>query len=257
MTNRETDDICALQTTIYNSSNPVRKWLHCSRRDAVLNIIEQTCSLNDESELAIEVGPGSGVYLPMLCQKFKEVTALDIEISHLKNIAHLQDSYANLSLVHGDITDHKNICEPKYDLVLCSEVIEHINQPEEFVASLSDNVKLGGYLILTTPQPYSLMELTCKVGLSSALIPIVRMLYREPVLPTGHINLMSQRRVIDLLVQNKLRIVGQHVLGLYIPLLAEFGGQRAVNVCKFLEKWMAKIGVSWPLWTQIYVAIKE
>ena len=39
------------------------------------------------------------------------------------------------------------------------------------------------------------MELTCKVGLSAPVIGLVRKIYREPVLPTGHISVMSKGKV--------------------------------------------------------------
>src|SRR4051794_29115688 len=68
-------DIVALQQTLYHSRNPTRRWLHTSRRDAVLSAIKQAPL--DRFRRAMEVGPGSGIYLPALCERFEAVVAMD------------------------------------------------------------------------------------------------------------------------------------------------------------------------------------
>ncbi len=69
------EDLVALQDTLYDSRNPTRRWLHRSRRA----YIEEAIEAAGPGQSALEVGPGSGVYLPALQRSFVEVTAADIE----------------------------------------------------------------------------------------------------------------------------------------------------------------------------------
>lgn len=39
----------------------------------------------------------------------------------------------------------------RYDVIYCSEVIEHVPDPRGFVATLAEHLKLGGLLAITTP----------------------------------------------------------------------------------------------------------
>src|SRR5207248_7631254 len=125
-------DIVALQRTLYSSRNAARRWLHTSRRDRIWNLIDDPPV--QSRRRALEVGRGSGVYLSRLCSAFEQVTAIDVELAHIEAVRTLAASHENLTLVNGDLTDWPWI-EP-FDLVLCSEVIEHVLEPEQFVAGL-------------------------------------------------------------------------------------------------------------------------
>jgi hypothetical protein len=46
--------LVALQQTLYNSKNPTRRWLHCLRRDWIIDTIHQ-CALETQQKLALEV----------------------------------------------------------------------------------------------------------------------------------------------------------------------------------------------------------
>ena len=77
-------DIVSLQGTLYTSRNPTRRWLHTTRRDLVIDAI-RTAPVGNTNR-ALEVGPGSGVYLPSLCERFRSVVALDVEEAHLAQL---------------------------------------------------------------------------------------------------------------------------------------------------------------------------
>lgn len=246
------DEVHELQNVIYLSRNPTRKWLHVTRKELILTAFD---GLGDVSnQIAIEVGPGSGLYIAPLCLKFLQVTAVDIEHSHLVALQPLKTQFNNLEIIEQDITEDS--WSQKYDLVLCSEVVEHVEDTSKFIASLGRMTKTGGTLILSTPQPLSFMELTSKIGLSPLFIGLVRLIYREPVLPTGHISLMSETTLTSELSKNGFTIMKKSKFGLYIPIVAEFGGRVGVRFAKFFENILVKIGVTWPLWTQLYVCKK-
>jgi hypothetical protein len=67
-------ELLDLQHTLYASRNPTRRWLHCSRRNWIVARLQDTGAMHDR---ALEVGPGSGIYLPTLTSVASEVIASD------------------------------------------------------------------------------------------------------------------------------------------------------------------------------------
>jgi 2-polyprenyl-3-methyl-5-hydroxy-6-metoxy-1,4-benzoquinol methylase len=251
-TRKNIDPDIMLQNIIYLSKNPTRKWLHTTRKAFVISELNKIN--NTISKSAIEVGPGSGVYLPQLCSLFFQVTAVDINQKYLHPLKVLKAKFNNLEILRQDIT--KKYWPRQFDVVLCSEVIEHVDDTGKFIQALANITKPGGILLISTPQPLSFMEVTAKIALSRPFIWLAQAIYREPVLPTGHISLISDSYLLEQLKKNGFIITKTFKFGLYIPLLAEFGGENAVNLAKFLEKKLKKFNITWPLWTQLHLARK-
>ena len=90
-----------LQHTLYASKNPTRRWLHSSRRDWILDAIRfhKTHSM----QCALEIGPGSGVYLPTLASLFDTVVAADIASAFLVQARHLAHNHTNIKVIEDDI----------------------------------------------------------------------------------------------------------------------------------------------------------
>lgn len=88
-----------------------------------------------------DVGCGSGYKLVHLLGEF-ETTGVDLP----QTIERTRESYPGRNWVSGSFED---IALPKADLVICSDVIEHVPDPDaliRFVAGLSK-----GWIILSTP----------------------------------------------------------------------------------------------------------
>ena len=73
----------------------------------------------------------------------------------------------------------------------CAEVIEHIADAHAALCGLEKLLKPGGTLILSTPQRYSPLELCAKIAFLPGFIQLVRLIYREPILETGHIKVLT------------------------------------------------------------------
>jgi hypothetical protein len=86
------------------------------------------------------------------------------------------------------------------------------------------------------------------------VIGVVRKIYREAVFETGHINLMTERELTQQLESAGFRIRERFKSGLYIPAVAEFGGDMGVRIEQWLENKLRRGHFSWMLWTQYYVA---
>jgi 16S rRNA A1518/A1519 N6-dimethyltransferase RsmA/KsgA/DIM1 with predicted DNA glycosylase/AP lyase activity len=114
------DALVELQQTLYRSSNLTRRWLHCARLDWIVDALQRAAP--EGRERALEIGPGAGIYLPVLARLFREVVASDIETAYLQHAAKLVDAHPNLHLVADDITASK-LPEASFDLILCTEFI--------------------------------------------------------------------------------------------------------------------------------------
>jgi 2-polyprenyl-3-methyl-5-hydroxy-6-metoxy-1,4-benzoquinol methylase len=241
-----------LQRTLYSSRNPTRNWLHRTRRQRVELAVRRLAEERRSAD-ALEVGPGSGIYLPLLCELFEHVTASDIEAEYLDHLARVAAERPNLDLVIDDIADSK--LEPaSFDLVLCSEVIEHTAAPAQVAAGLRRLLRPGGTLVLTTPQACSTLELAAKIAFRPGVIDLVRRVYREPILPTGHISLMTARQVEALLTGNGFRVLEHETWGLYLPLVSELGGRAGLSLERRLERRISGGRLDGLLWTQSWIA---
>ena len=110
-----------------------------------------------------------------------------------------------------------------------------------------------GILILSTPQKFSLLELVAKIALSKYFIGLTHLVYKEPVLEMGHINLLTEGELDKQLEASGFEIVERDFSGLYLPFLAEFFG---VSGWKFAKKMEPFIKDSWLrgiLWTQFRI----
>lgn len=243
-----------LQQTLYASGNYTRRRLHQTRLQWVTSAIERHAAPLSRAR-AIEYGPGSGIYLPVLARHCGETAAADIEEAYLAGIGPLLAELNFVSAIIDDIQKSR-FEDERFGLVLCSEVLEHVPDPELALRTLQRILVPGGIAIVTTPQRYSVMELCCKVAFLPGVIDLVRMIYREAVLPTGHISLRSAaafRRGID---EAGFEVLEHERFGLYLPLVAEFGGVRGGKLLERLESTLSTSVLNQLFWTQAYVLRK-
>lgn len=244
-------ELVALQETLYRSRNPTRRWLHCTRRDWIVDALRRHAPAHPGR--ALEVGPGSCIYLPVLARLFGEVVATDIEAAFLQHAAPLRHSLPNLQLVRDNICDSR-LAPASFDLILCTEVVEHIADSSVALRGMCRLLKPGGVLVLSTPQRYSPLEQAARIAFLPGVIGLVRRIYKEPVLETGHINLMTARTVQRQLQDAGFALREQHQSGMYLPLLAEFGGAPALRLEQWLERQLRGTVGADLLWTQYYIA---
>jgi len=246
-------ELVDLQETLYSSKNPTRRWLHCTRRDWIFDALKRQAKKQKETMSALEIGPGSGIYLPVLANLYQKVYVADIEEAYLNKARILQKDLPNL-LLHVDDITNSQLPEKHFDLILSTEVVEHISNSSAAIEQMHKLLKPGGILILSTPQRYSPLELAAKIAFMPGIIQIVRMIYREPILESGHINLMTERQVTSQITKAGFTIEQLYKSGMYIPLVSEFMGTTGLEIEQFLEKKLEKSMFDWVLWTQYYIA---
>jgi 2-polyprenyl-3-methyl-5-hydroxy-6-metoxy-1,4-benzoquinol methylase len=97
----------------------------------------------------LDVGCSQGTLGLMLAERGLRVELLDVRGPSI--------AYARARHEHGDVAFHVGTLGPScppasdYDLVMCTEVIEHVPAPSELLLALKQKVRPGGALLLTTP----------------------------------------------------------------------------------------------------------
>ncbi len=144
----------------YVDKSPMPSWLEsraASRHH--YGFIQYTIGLENISNI-LEIGSGDGVLLRLIRKNHPNIniTALEPNKNHcailslIPDVTVIQDYMENAGL------------KQKYDLVIMSHVLEHIENPQEAIKYIYDNLLVdGGFLYIDVPnQDYEL----CSVGIS-------------------------------------------------------------------------------------------
>ena len=117
------------------------------RLEFILNNFDKSIKKKD----VLDIGCGGGLISELLAKKNGNVTGIDENIYNIKQarehakIDSIKINYKNQSL---DTFYKKN--KKKYDLILCLEVLEHVNDVKKTLDKISELMKPGGTLILST-----------------------------------------------------------------------------------------------------------
>jgi hypothetical protein len=98
------------------------------------------------------------------------------------------------------------------------------------------------------------MEIAAKVAFLPGIVNLVRRIYGEAVFDMEHTNLMTARETEGHLLAAGFRIRERHKSGMYLPLIAEFGGERGRKLLETIERRALGHALDALLWTQYYVA---
>ena len=99
----------------------------------------------------LDIGCGGGLISELLAKKNANVTGIDENIYNIKQakehakMGSIKIDYKNQSL---DTFYKKN--KKKYDLILCLEVLEHVDDVKKTLDKISELMKPGATLILST-----------------------------------------------------------------------------------------------------------
>lgn len=236
----------AFQANLYTDPNPTRRGLHLGRREWVEAAAARRAG---PGKSAVEVGVGCGIFVQFLADCGASVTAIDINQSFLDNVAGLP----GVSVLNCDATNPLPI-DPA-DLVLCTEVLEHVPaaRSQAMLHSFFAALKPGGTLILTTPQKYSTVELMAGLFKFPLLLRIAQKLYGHAE-ELGHINLMTRSELTRQIAKAGFVVEQTESFGFYLPVVAEFLGTAGWRTLHWLNARLKGIpGLNGLLWTQAYI----
>jgi SAM-dependent methyltransferase len=115
-----------------------------------LERIVQTALQCNEPVYILEAGCGSTSHIQLPANT--HVTGIDISERQLARNSSLSEA------VHGDLQTHRWPAD-SFDLVLCWDVLEHLPNPREAIARMTESLRPGGLLVIALPNLYSLKGL--------------------------------------------------------------------------------------------------
>ena len=105
--------------------------------------------------LDVGCGNGSELALPLARLGF-QVTGIDIHGPSIEHARQLGTDVANLNYVCGRVEELE---APPYDVVILSEVLEHLSEPRKLLLAAIEHLKKNGMIIVTVPNGYGEFEI--------------------------------------------------------------------------------------------------
>lgn len=102
------------------------------------------------TDMAIEVGPGAGEFLPVLAKQFNQVVALDNAPAMLERAREAceQQSVSNVEFIRGD-TESLHSRPAVANCVVMNMVLHHTSSPADIFMDIAQSLTKGGVLIVT------------------------------------------------------------------------------------------------------------
>lgn len=99
----------------------------------------------------LDIGCGGGILAEPVARMGGKVTGIDVSKSNIESAAeHASDEKLKIDYRCTSVEDLANKSSEKFDIILCLEVVEHVNNLPLFIESCSKLLKKGGLLIVST-----------------------------------------------------------------------------------------------------------
>ncbi|MEK6280441.1 MAG: methyltransferase domain-containing protein [Acidobacteriota bacterium] len=161
--------------------------------DSVIKVIERL----DDAERICDLGCGNGYLAGRLSELGYQVTGIDASPSGIEVAT---NQYPNVKFLCSPIEDSPRTAlnEAVFDLVVSSDVIEHLYRPSVLLETGSVLLKPGGHLVIGTPYHGYLKNLA--LSITGRMDPHFTALWDG-----GHIKFFSVRTLSQLIKQQGFR----------------------------------------------------
>lgn len=136
-----------VQEHLYSGKNPVVRLAVESRVNAILHEIKP-------GDRVLEAGCCEGYVATKLAQKTGakgKVVCVDVDAQYLAAAKKRAQKMGlkNMEFTRADLAKFRpNL---KFDVIVCSEVLEHVDEPSKIMRNLSDALAKSGTLVVTVP----------------------------------------------------------------------------------------------------------
>ena len=168
----------------YRSRNPLVSYLHRRRLGLIRELVE-----SNGCRSVLEVGCGDGFVLEAIADL--DVDLAGVEISEVR-VARANARAPRAKVVQGDARSLR-FPPRSFDVTICTEVLEHVPQPEQAVRELERVTKRRGSIIVTVPN-----ERNWRLGRAALL--------RFPIRIPDHVNAFRVRDVNRLFARKPTKI---------------------------------------------------
>ncbi|HYW74811.1 MAG TPA: class I SAM-dependent methyltransferase [Pyrinomonadaceae bacterium] len=164
------------------------------------------------SVLDIGCGNGSQLAIPLAEEARLRITGVDPDAASIAHARQLAGARSNLQFVCAPI-DNLDHQQP-FDVIILSEVLEHLRQPEEMLRQAAALLAREGILIVTVPNGYGEFEIDSWIFRTLRLQRLVDRLAKQSTAlagtdnhESGHLQFFTRPRLRRLFDQAGLQIV--------------------------------------------------
>jgi 2-polyprenyl-3-methyl-5-hydroxy-6-metoxy-1,4-benzoquinol methylase len=121
----------------------------------------------------LEAGGGSNTHIVLSTDKKVTITTIDIS-----NVQLDMNTYATHKIL-GDICKH-HFAPESFDVIVCYDVLEHVDAPEAALQSFIGTLKHGGCIVIGAPNPISLKGIITKFTPHFVHVLFYRIIHNSP-----------------------------------------------------------------------------
>lgn len=203
---KEFFDAMSMDRNLEIESNPIGKYEQDMRQRSVVELLNPT-----KGELILDVGCGNVRDLIIVANNGAKTVGIDLSSGMIKEGKKDINKFGlkNIDLIIGSGTNLP-FKEETFDKIICSETIEHISNYEDAIAEMNRVLKIGGKLVITTPNWHSLYGLSRKLFTKPfhLLFHFLRFVLRKKNNPIEHPydEWKTQKEVIEVLEKSGMEI---------------------------------------------------
>lgn len=112
-------------------------------------------NISKDEKVILDAGCGIGYFMDIFYKKGKEVHGIDIDTECVKYVQGLRNW-----IVKNEGIEKTSYPNSSFDAIICSEVLEHIHEPEKAIIEFHRLLGYQGILILTTPSLDGFFKIT-------------------------------------------------------------------------------------------------
>lgn len=182
----------------------------------------------------IDIGCGDGVYESLLTKEARKKIVsygVDISVNQLKKAKKYIDKTLELDFENKSLPYKNNF----FDIAICSEVLEHLFEPENILSEIARILKENGILILTAP---NLGALNIRLGiLLNSFSPMINYSQNK-----DHIRFFNKNDILKLTERKFKLITWQGLSSLYFK---NFNSSINLPTPRFAQVFVDKIFKTW------------
>jgi SAM-dependent methyltransferase len=115
-------------------------------------------ALEPEELRVLDIGCGTGVNVTIpLAGMGYSMVGIDSDDGSINRARNLSAGLTNVEFICGKLEDQ--VFSQPFHVVICSEVLEHIENPERFLGQVCDNLRSQGLFLLTLPNGFGYFEM--------------------------------------------------------------------------------------------------
>ena len=224
-------------------------WGYRKRLQFVLRVMREAFPGQSPRALRVlDVGCGNGSQLALpLARHGAAVTGVDTDA---KSIAHARELARDTHSARFETTSVNELSEGVFDVVILSEVLEHVNNPGEFLRTAVKHLTEGGVVIVTTPNGFGefewdswLFRLLRAQKVVDAMVRSHQSLAATDNDSSGHVQFFTQRRLFKIFSSCGLKVWCAQAATLFA---GPFAGHSVARSQRFVE-WNARVADKLPM----------